>query len=95
MKLLKLLLLTAGMFLGFSLFAQNTIKGVLVDESTGEPLGFATVSLTREGQARPTKYVLTNDKGAFTLESVRNANYTITAELMGYIAYKNEVKMES
>ena len=38
MKLSKLLLLTAGLFLGFSLFAQNTIKGVLVDETTGEPM---------------------------------------------------------
>ncbi|MBO6238290.1 MAG: carboxypeptidase regulatory-like domain-containing protein, partial [Bacteroidales bacterium] len=83
MKLSKLLLLTAGLFLGFSLFAQNTIKGVLVDETTGEPLGFATVSLTRDGQTKPTKYVLSNDKGAFTLESVRNGSYTIAAELMG------------
>ena len=95
MKLSKLLLLTAGLFLGFSLFAQNTIKGVLVDETTGEPLGFATVSLTRSGQTKPTKYVLSNDKGAFTLESVRNASYTLSAELMGYVAHKVDVKMES
>ncbi|MDO4999360.1 MAG: TonB-dependent receptor, partial [Bacteroidales bacterium] len=95
MKLSKLLLLTAGLFLGFSLFAQNTIKGVLVDETTGEPLGFATVSLTQDGQTKPTKYVLSNDKGAFTLESVRNGSYTIAAELMGYVAYKAPVKMES
>ena len=95
MKLLKLLLPVAGMFLGLSLFAQNNIKGVLVDESSGEPLGFATVSLTRDGQTRPTKYVLSNDKGAFTIESVRNGGYTITAELMGYVAYTSQVKMES
>ena len=91
----KVLLLSAGMFLGFCLFAQNSIKGVLVDESTGEPLGFATVSLTRDGQTRPTKYVLSNDKGEFTIESVRNGSYSIKAELMGYIAYEAPVKMES
>ena len=50
-----MILLAAGMFLGFSLFAQNPIKGVLIDESTGEPLGFATVSLTRDGQSKPAK----------------------------------------
>ena len=55
MKSAKFLLILAGMFLGISLFAQNNIKGVLVDESTGEPLGFATVSLTRDGQSRPSK----------------------------------------
>ena len=76
MKFAKLLLLSAGMLLGFSLFAQN-IKGVLVDESTGEALGFATVSLTRDGQTKPAKYTLTDDKGAFSLESVRNGNYAI------------------
>ena len=91
----KVLLLSAGMFLGFCLFAQNSIKGVLVDESTGEALGFATVSLTRDGQTRPTKYVLSNDKGEFTIESVRNGSYSIKAELMGYIAYEAPVKMES
>ena len=90
-----MILLAAGMFLGFSLFAQNPIKGVLIDESTGEPLGFATVSLTRDGQSKPAKYCLTDDKGAFTLESVRNASYSIRAELMGYEAYAAPVKMES
>ena len=83
------------MLLGFSLFAQNNVKGVLVDESTGEPLGFATVSLTRDGQSKPAKYTLTDDKGAFLIESVRNASYTIQAELLGYHPYSAQLKMES
>ena len=95
MKFAKLLLLSAGMLLGFSLFAQNNIKGVLVDESTGEPVGFATVSLTRDGQTKPAKYTLTDDKGAFTLESVRNGSYSLVAELLGYQPYSSQIKMES
>ena len=83
------------MFLGFCLFAQNNIKGVLVDESTGEPLGFATVSITREGQTKPAKYALTDDKGGFTLESVRNGNYSFSAELLGYEAYSSQLRMAS
>ena len=83
--------------LGLSAYAQNSadIKGVLVDETNGEPIPFATVSLTRDGQTRPAKYSLTNDKGAFTLETVRNGSYTIRAELLGYIAHEAPVKMES
>ncbi len=90
-------MLTAVLFLlGLTAFAQsNNVKGVLIDDSTGEPVSFATVSLTREGQSRPTKYALTDDKGAFTLESVRNGNYQIRAELMGYIPHEAAVKMES
>ena len=82
---------------GLHAYAQNSanIKGVLVDESTGEPVPFATVSLTRDGQSRPAKYSLTDDKGAFTLESVRSGSYTIRAELLGYIAHEAAVKMES
>ena len=66
--------------LGLSAYAQNSadIKGVLVDETNGEPIPFATVSLTRDGQTRPAKYSLTNDKGAFTLETVRNGSYLMT-----------------
>ena len=83
--------------LGLSAYAQNStdIKGILVDESTGEPIPFATVSLTRDGQSRAAKYSLTDDKGHFTLESVRNGNYTIRAELLGYVAHEAPVKMES
>ncbi|MBR5724763.1 MAG: outer membrane beta-barrel protein [Bacteroidales bacterium] len=95
MNFTKIFLLTAGMLLGASVFAQNNIKGVLIDESTGEPVGFATVSLTRDGQTRPTKYSLTDDKGAFTLESVRNGSYAIVAELLGYEPYSSQIKMES
>ena len=82
---------------GLTAYAQNSanIKGVLVDESTGEPIPFATVSLTRDGQNRPAKYSLTDDKGNFTLESVRNGSYTIRAELLGYIAHEAALKMES
>ena len=94
MKFAKLFLLSAGMLLGLGLSAQ-TIKGVLVDESTGEALGFATVSLTRDGQSKPAKYILSDDKGAFSLESVRNGSYVIVAELLGYQAYSKQIKVES
>ena len=94
MKFAKLFLLSAGMLLGLGLSAQ-TVKGVLVDESTGEALGFATVSLTRDGQNKPAKYMLSDDKGAFSLESVRNGSYVVVAELLGYQAYSKQIKVES
>lgn len=80
--------------LSFNALAQPNIKGVLLDESNGEALGFATISLTRDGQEKPAKYVLTNDKGSFLLEEVRRGNYTLKAELMGYQPYSVAVKME-
>ncbi|MBP5625613.1 MAG: TonB-dependent receptor, partial [Bacteroidales bacterium] len=94
MNFAKMFLLSAGMLLGFGLSAQ-TIKGVLVDESTGDVLGFATVSLTRDGASKPAKYTLSDDKGTFSLESVRNGSYAIVAELMGYEPFSKQIKVES
>ena len=41
------------LFFSLSLFAQNTVKLVLVDDSDGSPVGFATVSLLKDGQSKP------------------------------------------
>lgn len=94
MKYFKFLALVCLSFLSISAFAQNTISAVLVDESNGEALGFATVSLIKDGQSKPTKYALSNDKGVVSLESVRNGLYTFKAELMGYIALSKTVKID-
>ena len=85
------------MLLGFSAFAQsqNVVQGVLIDETTGEALGFATVSLTKDGQSKPAKYTLSDDKGAFSMSSVRNGTYAVVVELMGYEPYSAQIKIEN
>ena len=85
------------MLLGFSAFAQsqNVVQGVLIDETTGEALGFATVSLTKDGQSKPAKYTLSDDKGAFSMSSVRNGTYAVVAELMGYEPFSAQIKIEN
>jgi DNA polymerase-3 subunit beta len=71
------------------------VKGVLIDDSTGEALGFATVSLTRDGQTKPAKYTLSDDKGAFSMSSIRNGSYAIVAELMGYEPFSKQIVIEN
>lgn len=87
------------MFACIAVSAQQTsgvsITAKLLDETNGEALGFATVSLTRKGGDKPVKYVLSDDKGNVRLESVAKGEYTLKAELMGYIAYTKEIKVES
>ena len=73
------------MLFGFSLVAQDKVKVELVDEISGEPVGFATVSIVKDGQTKPFKYALTDEKGKATIESVKKGAYTLKAELMGYI----------
>ena len=76
-----------------ALMAQNynvTVK--LEDATNGEPVGFATVSLTPEkGTA---KYALTDHNGKGTVEKVRSGKYTFKAEIMGYKAHSQMVEVK-
>ena len=83
------------LFAGTGLFAQNKISAVLTDASSGDPLGFVTVSLFKDGREKPLKYALSDEKGQVTIDAVAKGTYTFKAELLGYKAYSATVKMES
>ena len=86
-KIFKTVLLGIGLLiLSQAAFAQSgySITGVLKDADNGEAVGFATVSLTISGGSKPLKYALTNESGEIKLESVRNGNYALRIELLGY-----------
>jgi len=75
--------------------AQNgSIKMMLSDEKTGEPVGFATVSLIEDGAAKAYKYVLSTSEGKVEFAGVKRGKFRIKAELMGYRAYEADVKVE-
>jgi hypothetical protein len=97
MKKARIFLMVGLLLLGFSSFGQNqnVVKGVLIDDATGEALGFATVSLTRDGQNKPAKYTLSDEKGTFSMSSVRNGSYAVVAELLGYEPFSKQITIES
>ena len=70
----------------FAVAAQATrsVTVVLQDSSSGEPVGYATVSLTKAGANTASKYALTDDKGKAVLDKVAAGSYTVKAELLGY-----------
>ncbi len=92
MTIRKLILLLVGLFASVALMAQNhnvTIK--LVDALSGEPVGFATVSLTPEKGS--VKYALSNHEGTAVVEKVRSGKYTLKAEILGYKPYSAPVEV--
>ena len=94
MKLLTRIVCLAGaLLLGTGLFAQNRVSAVLIDESNGEPVGFATVSLTLDGAKKPSKYVLSEADGKVEISGVRAGSYTFKAELLGYLPYEKQIKV--
>ena len=90
----KLLLALAGLFTALSLSAQNhKITLQLQDATTGEAVGFATVSATpAKGQA---KYTLSGSDGKATIEKVRAGVYTLKAELLGYKPYEKVLELKA
>lgn len=94
--LLKAVLLCAAMILSLSAYAQNsfTVKAKLTDEKTGEPVGFATASLTVKGEKEPAKYVLSDSDGNVAIQKVRKGTYVFKAELMGYKAFSKEITVD-
>lgn len=70
---------------------RYSVKVTLQDAANGEPVGYATISVTAKGATSPAKYTLTNEKGTGTLESLKAGTYTFKAELMGYKTHEQQV----
>jgi hypothetical protein len=84
------------MIFSLSAYAQNsfTVKAKLADQKTGDPVGFATASLTVKGEKEPAKYVLSDSEGNVNLQKVRKGTYVFKAELMGYKPFTKEITVE-
>ena len=79
----KIIAAVIALFTAFSAFAQIKVTATLLDASSNEPVGFATVSLIKSGQTKPYKYILSNDAGKVVLDDVKKGTYSLRAELLG------------
>ena len=94
MKLVRIVCLVGALIISTAAMAQNSIvKAVLHDESNGEAVGFATVSLTKEGAQKPEKYVLSESDGKVEIHGVHPGTYVFKAELLGYKDYVKTIKI--
>lgn len=83
-----------SLFFSISAAAQNyNLTVSLEDKDTGEPVGFATVSVTPEGKTKATKYSLSDSHGKARIEGIKAGKYTIKAELLGYKAFEQEINV--
>ena len=86
--------MTVLLLASFAAFAQTfSIKAQLKDADSGEPVGFATVSLTPAGASKASKYVLSDGEGHVTMDKVHPGKYTIKAELLGYQPWSVEMDL--
>lgn len=74
---------------------SKNVTVILQDSGSGDPLAFATVSITKDGAKTPAKYILSDAKGKAVLEGVSSGKYTLKAELMSYKAYTQAIEVKS
>ena len=90
----RLLTAALALFAAIAVQAQNyKVSLQLQDATTGEAVGFATVSLTpAKGQG---KYTLSDGEGHALIEKVKAGKYTLKAEIMGYKAHEQAVSVSA
>lgn len=93
----KAFLLSFAIFKLITVFGQNkiSIKGVLQDSLTAEPLSFATIKLNSKTDNLPPKGVIANEKGIFEFKELKNDKYQIQVEYIGYKSKVFEVVFEN
>ena len=91
----RFILTLAAVLSAAGAFAQNKITLQLQDATTDGPVPYATVSLTVPGKSSAYKYVLSDDKGAVTIEGVRKGEYELKAELLGYKEFKKTISFDA
>ena len=85
---------TLALFAALALQAQNyKVSMQLQDATTGEAVGFATVSL-QAPKAQP-KYTLSDGEGHAAIDKVKAGQYTLKAELMGYKTHEQQIEVKA
>lgn len=72
---------------------RYTLKAIFIDEESGAPVEFATVSIYDEEKKETSSYALTDTKGAVEVKKVKPGKYTFKCELLGYQAYTSEIEV--
>jgi len=69
------------------------VKVKLVDAATSEPVGYATVYISKDGTTEKASFALTDEEGNATLTGVKKGKYIFKAEMMGYTPYSVEINV--
>jgi len=72
-----------------------TLKGVITDSTTTQPMAFASVTLLRLKDSTAVIGGLTNVKGEFNIPNVKPGSYTLKIAFMGYKSILNPLTVKS
>ena len=78
-----------GSFKGFGKdnskdYIKGNISGKIIDSKTGEPLEYASISLTNIRWSKIVEGTISDDKGKFFMNKIRSGKYQISVSYLGY-----------
>ena len=76
-------------------FSQGVVKGRVLDKNTNEPLGYVNVKVSQQGSDALLKGGVTDVDGKFTVDGLRNGNYTLTLTFVGYKTHTKNFSISS
>ena len=89
------ILITLLLLSSYSLFSQNSLKGILVNEAS-EPVAFANVVLLNSQDSTSVyKGVISEDNGEFSFTEIPANKYLLKVSFVGYEEYLREVSVNS
>lgn len=83
----------------FPAFAQGektygSVKVKVLDTLSKEPISFATIFLSKDGDVQGAKYSTTDAQGHGVINNVEAGKYILTAEMMGYLPKRVSVSVK-
>jgi ferric enterobactin receptor len=80
-----------------SAFAQkSTLKGIVIDNQTLEPIEYASVSLVSQTDNSVVSGVITDKNGNFVIQNIQSGNYKIKIYFIGYeIQYLENILLKN
>ena len=80
----RFILFVLLLFSAMAATAQGLIKGRVLDKATGEPLSFVNVKISNQGSDALIKGAVTDTEGRFSIDGLKNGQYTLTLTFVGY-----------
>ena len=67
-----------------AVMAQGSVRGKIVDETTGEPVEFVNIVLNRKSDNKMAGGTITDEQGSFHIEGLEYGGYVLTVSYIGY-----------
>ena len=89
------LFISIFLFVSLSSFAQHSIQAMVFDAKNDLPIEMGSVKLLHAPDSAFIQGCTTDLKGSFKLNKVKTGNYVVVVSMVGYLNYKQNVRVDN